>query len=355
MTSGNKLPIAGILIPTFNRKKLLKYALTSVIGQSTASIEIIVIDNGSTDGTAEFVQKISDCRLRYIVNDHNIGIIGSINKGISLFSESVAWCTVLCDDDLIDENYVTSMLQFVRENKVASIVHGRRRLIDDEGRTLREASPAPFVESSLAYIESRAKRRRETFLTGVFFSRMFFSAIGGYPHFTTGLASDDAFIFALALKDALYYNPDAVSCVRIHGGAESHDVTRADAHFRALREYRAYAADMAQASGKFQAEECARLERLLKNFARNHDNELVSRALAESVSNSACVSVLVKLHELAGDAEYPLSLRVRIELCLAATFNLNLHRSKFYRVFWGRLAKFRYDVKGRHDENSSLA
>ena len=93
----------GLLIPTYNRKELLAIALSSARCQTHHKIEIIVIDNGSTDGTAEFMSSISDQRVRYVVNENDIGMIGSINKGINLFSDKVEWCTILSDDDLLEQ------------------------------------------------------------------------------------------------------------------------------------------------------------------------------------------------------------------------------------------------------------
>ncbi|TKZ30921.1 glycosyltransferase family 2 protein, partial [Brachyspira catarrhinii] len=58
-------PLVSVLIPTYNRKLLLKRALDSVLNQTYKNIEIYVTDNASTDGTLEFIQE-------YLINDKRI-------------------------------------------------------------------------------------------------------------------------------------------------------------------------------------------------------------------------------------------------------------------------------------------
>ena len=85
----------SIVIPTFNRCRLLKRALTSVYKQTYSEYEIIVIDDGSTDGTAEMVQKwFPDVRYFY---QSNKGVSVSRNKGLEMAIGG--WIAFLDSDD----------------------------------------------------------------------------------------------------------------------------------------------------------------------------------------------------------------------------------------------------------------
>jgi glycosyltransferase involved in cell wall biosynthesis len=211
----------GVLIPTFNRKQLLMQALESVLNQSHRELDVIVIDNSSIDRATDLMASISDPRVRYLVNDHNIGMIGSINKGINLFSNEVEWCTILSDDDVLDKDFILKLVQAVVDTDAKSIIHSHRVFVDKGGNRIREARFSPREETAFDYIQMRALFKRETYLTGVMFNRKAFLAIKGYPVFTTGLATDDAFIFALTLKDRLVFDRNAIAYVRLHEGAES--------------------------------------------------------------------------------------------------------------------------------------
>ena len=60
------LPLVTVIIPTFNRKEIVKEAITSVLDQDYPKIEVLVVDDGSTDGTGEELQKTFGSVIRYV-------------------------------------------------------------------------------------------------------------------------------------------------------------------------------------------------------------------------------------------------------------------------------------------------
>lgn len=85
----------SIIIPTFNRSLSLKRAIDSIIKQSFSDYEIIIIDDGSTDGTAEMVQKFfPDIKYHYQANK---GVSAARNKGLTFATAS--WIAFLDSDD----------------------------------------------------------------------------------------------------------------------------------------------------------------------------------------------------------------------------------------------------------------
>lgn len=74
-------PFFSIIIPTYNRKTLLKIAVDSVLRQSFEDWELLVIDDGSTDATQQDIKKVKDRRLRYIRKKHS-GVSAARNTGI---------------------------------------------------------------------------------------------------------------------------------------------------------------------------------------------------------------------------------------------------------------------------------
>jgi glycosyltransferase involved in cell wall biosynthesis len=324
----------GILIPTFNRKIYLEKAVKSVCEQIYGNIEIIVIDNGSTDGTAEFMASRFDQRVRYVVNENNIGMIGSINKGINLFSDGVEWCTILSDDDILDKSFIALMIQFISANSVKAIAHSRRIFIDADGSKIRDARPAPLVESAFEYIFGRMRQERDTSLTGVFFSRRAFEKIGGYPRFSTGMATDDAFIFALSMKDSLYFNSDAVVFVRVHEQAESLRASETIKHFEALEEYAEYVRKVAGQSESYDREKKAVLEKSLRRYVKRLNGAILLRSVhffhGEQDDNSALH--LSQLYEVASRKNYFFSWYVRIGILAARYLNFSPKSSRLYRL-----------------------
>lgn len=339
----------GVLIPTFNREYFLALALGSILEQTFYDLEIIVIDNASSDGTSKFMTGISDPRVRYIVNENNLGLIGSINKGIKLFSDNVTWCTILGDDDLLDIGYIASMLDFVGAYTVKAIAHGHRTFIDSVGHRLRNAVQAPLVESPLEYINERSAFERETFLTGVFFSRKAYEKIGGYPKFTTGMATDDAFIFALSLQDNLYFNRQAVSFVRFHSEAESYRAVDAIKHLQALKEFKDYVALAARNANKYSPGELEGLDRTLHKYIRLHNGGLLLRSINALLDNNDSRSfvLLKELYNITKNKDYAFLTRVQVYVVLLKIFDMFPGGDRMVRLFWQTLARIK-DVFTMH-------
>lgn len=77
-----RMPLVTVVIPTFNRRHLIEEALDSVFAQSFTDYEVVLVDDGSTDGTETLVKKKYGERLRYI-RQENQGISGARNTGIA--------------------------------------------------------------------------------------------------------------------------------------------------------------------------------------------------------------------------------------------------------------------------------
>jgi glycosyltransferase involved in cell wall biosynthesis len=105
------MPKVSVVIPTFNRSFTLIRALESVLGQTMQDLEILVVDDGSTDGTASAVASFVSDKLRYIRLSWNRGGSVARNAGISLAqSEFVAF---LDDDDSWEPDKIELQLQTV--------------------------------------------------------------------------------------------------------------------------------------------------------------------------------------------------------------------------------------------------
>lgn len=75
-------PLVSVLIGAYNEEESIARTLQSLLGQSFDNHEIIVIDDGSTDDTAEVVQEFGDDRIRLLQNDRNGGLPSALNRGL---------------------------------------------------------------------------------------------------------------------------------------------------------------------------------------------------------------------------------------------------------------------------------
>ena len=74
----------SIIVPTYNVEKYIHECMDSVMNQTYTNLEIILVDDGSTDRTPELVNNIVDERVRYYSNCENVGPSGARNRGIDL-------------------------------------------------------------------------------------------------------------------------------------------------------------------------------------------------------------------------------------------------------------------------------
>lgn len=87
--SDMQTPLVSVIIPTFNRAATLGRAMTSVLLQDYANIELIVVDDGSTDATKDVVSAFEDGRIRFLVHEKNRGVGAARNTGIAAASGSI--------------------------------------------------------------------------------------------------------------------------------------------------------------------------------------------------------------------------------------------------------------------------
>ena len=93
------MPTISVCIPTFNYGRFLPDAIASVTAQTLGDLELIVVDNCSTDDTGGIVAGLAraEPRLRYYRNDRNLGICGNFNRALELASGE--YVKILCADD----------------------------------------------------------------------------------------------------------------------------------------------------------------------------------------------------------------------------------------------------------------
>ena len=79
-----KTPIVTVLMPVFNGEKYLDASINSILKQTYKDFEFLIIDDGSTDATDGIVHSFNDSRIKFLKNQNNLGIVATLNKGISL-------------------------------------------------------------------------------------------------------------------------------------------------------------------------------------------------------------------------------------------------------------------------------
>jgi glycosyltransferase involved in cell wall biosynthesis len=105
------LPLVSTCIPTYNRAEMVGDAIRSALAQTYPALEVLVVDNASTDRTAEVVGSFHDPRLRYERNDRNLGLFGNFNRCIELARGSLVH--ILHSDDTIPPGFTEACVNLL--------------------------------------------------------------------------------------------------------------------------------------------------------------------------------------------------------------------------------------------------
>ncbi len=145
-------PLVTVGIPTYNRAELVQRAVGSALGQDHDALEVIVLDDASTDETAEVLEPWAEHepRLRYLRQDRNVGHARNFQAALDRAEgEYFMW---LSDDDWVDPSYVSSCLEVLRGEGKHVLVAGLARyhssgehVVDERPTELLSARPGTRV------------------------------------------------------------------------------------------------------------------------------------------------------------------------------------------------------------------
>jgi len=136
----------SVIIPTYNRAEYLAQALQSVFNQTLSPFEVIVIDDGSTDNTADVVRAFEP-RVRYFRHARNKGVSAARNRGLGVAQgEIIAW---LDADDLWEPDFLATIVPLLAADAGLDGVYTGLVYIDAAGNILSQSSQKVVPPSNL--------------------------------------------------------------------------------------------------------------------------------------------------------------------------------------------------------------
>ncbi len=130
----------SVVIPTYNRAEFIVKTLQSVIRQSDGRFEIIVVDDGSSDNTADVVKEQSDSRIKYFYQE-NRERAAARNLGVQ--KASGLFITFLDSDDIIRENHLTIAADFISKNQQVDFFHLGYDVVKPDGTVIHPWKSLP--------------------------------------------------------------------------------------------------------------------------------------------------------------------------------------------------------------------
>jgi glycosyltransferase involved in cell wall biosynthesis len=134
--------LVSVVLPTLNGSRFIRSSIESCLTQTYENFELIVVDGGSTDGTREIVQEISDPRVRLVFQPGNAERLpGALNVGFDdARGEYYTWTQ---DDDLYAREAFAVLVAGLENHPEAGMVYAGEVFIDADGEELRAANHLP--------------------------------------------------------------------------------------------------------------------------------------------------------------------------------------------------------------------
>ena len=126
-------PKVTVLIGAYNNAATLPQAIRSILDQTVRDLELLVVDDGSSDETASVVSAVEDQRLRYLPLEHQ-GIARSLNFGLQAAAATVV--AVQDADDWSEPHRLERQLAVFESSPEVAVVGGLMREVDEDGREL---------------------------------------------------------------------------------------------------------------------------------------------------------------------------------------------------------------------------
>jgi glycosyltransferase involved in cell wall biosynthesis len=217
----------SVLMPVYNVKDYVAEALTSIQTQTFTDIEIVVVDDGSRDGTLQIVEQAasSDQRIRVVCAPRNMGLSLALNLGLPLCS--APFIARMDGDDIALPTRLEKQLQFLAENPGIALVGCATRAIDQLGRPIfgLGVSRKPTSDEEIAKTMLLASPCSHIWLA----RREVYNTLSGYREIA--VEDYDFLLRALSAGFRISNIPEPLMLVRTRSGNNSSRLESRKAHY----------------------------------------------------------------------------------------------------------------------------
>jgi glycosyltransferase involved in cell wall biosynthesis len=130
--------LVSVVLPTYNHAKYLKQSIESVLNQSYARLELIIINDGSNDKTRDLLRDYEDTPSVTIIHQKNTGLPNALNRGFDIAKgEFLTWTSA---DNFYEETAIQTMVDFLEANEEIGVVYGNYFAINQNGQKLTDSN-----------------------------------------------------------------------------------------------------------------------------------------------------------------------------------------------------------------------
>lgn len=228
-------PQFSILLPAY-KATFLTICIDSVLAQTYADWELIIVNDASPEDINHVVSSYSDQRIRYYVNEHNIGsrhLVRQWNYCLSLANGNYVIC--IGDDDCLCPDCLATYAGLIETNPNIDVFHGQTDIINENGIHICSTSPRPEWESAISLLYHRTYIYRHQFIGDFCYKRDSLLSQGGFYDLPYAWGSDDVSAVRAAQKHGIVNTQSVVFLYRDNNQSitrHSHTLGKLYASFR---------------------------------------------------------------------------------------------------------------------------
>ncbi|SEK35888.1 glycosyltransferase family 2 protein [Parapedobacter koreensis] len=205
----NVLPLVTVFVPVYNAERYISETIRSVLSQTYVNFELLLIDDGSKDGSAAIIQSFDDPRIRYLRNVTNKGISFTRNRGIA--EARGEFMALLDADDIALPHRLQNQIEYFQRHPEMAMCGSHARLIDAAGIATGKVYLMP---TDPAEISARLFFHNTFINSSVMFRMEALRASSGYYE---GFSEDYEMAIQLNGRFVLGNVNDVLVLYRIHG------------------------------------------------------------------------------------------------------------------------------------------
>ncbi len=226
----------SVIIPTYNREKTIMRAVQSVLNQTYTNLEVLIIDDGSTDGTADIIKSIQDDRVQYIVLEKNGGASNARNEGVKRATGE--WIAFQDSDDGWRPDKLEKQMSYAEAHPEFAMVYGMFMAHLEQGGEF-EAPYKPWPEVMEGDLLQTLLMRNVIGAPVMLMHREAFLATEGFD--TTYKALEDwEFVIRFSKRYEIGFLPEILmDSYMLSGGISSHVGAYYESRCKMLAQYRA--------------------------------------------------------------------------------------------------------------------
>lgn len=209
------MPKFSVILPVRNGGAYLKQCVESVLNQTYSDFNLIVLENSSTDGSAEWLEGLNHKKMQVITSGETLDICGNWGRITSI--PKGEFITLIGHDDILLPHYLETMNRLIEQHPNASLYQAHFDYIDAQGVKVRGCQPMPPTLTVGGFLNGQLTQTLDSMGTGYMIRSADYDRLGGIPmHYPNLIFADYELWMRLCGIHFMAVTPETCFQYRLH-------------------------------------------------------------------------------------------------------------------------------------------